>query len=119
MKLNITFDRIDDGSYAIYAVVPRGHKDSQNPLLRHLEIREWSRGPDGLLFHCSGLEKPVDKSVWVHSFSRAPFSSFAAAKIDLMEQLRAAVGEFVVIETDRRENERHEERVELAIRLKH
>lgn len=113
MKLNITFNYSDDGGYDLLSVVPTAHPGSDNPLLAHLEIREWSRGPkgleicewsrgpQGLLFHYVSQDKPVDESVWIHSLSPdGSFTSLEAAKSDFLERLRAAVGEFVVVETD-------------------
>lgn len=96
IKLNIVFNRSEDGNgYATVSVAPhrRAGQDATgfNPILRGIEIREWSSGSNGFLNHYLKEDKPVGRSVWKHSLRLTTFTSYAACEQDLLAVLIDAI----------------------------
>jgi hypothetical protein len=95
MKLNIVFNRHEEGGYATFTVSPRrgaGQPVTRNHLLSGLEIREWSPGPNGGLNHYLPKDKPKG-SVWLHTFTLDPHPSYDEAKADFLLHLNKALTE--------------------------
>ena len=66
--------------------------------LRDIQIREWSKGSGGFYHHYLKADKPVGKSVWVHSSGGTAFDSYDECKKDLLETMKRHLFQFVKIE---------------------
>ena len=102
IKLNIVFNRSEDeNGYATFSVAPyrRAGQDAKgfNPILRGIEIREWSSGSNGGLNHYFKKDKPVGRSVWKHSLRLTTFTSYDDCKQDLLAVLIEHLNEYVTI----------------------
>jgi hypothetical protein len=98
MKLDIKFNRNEDeNGYATFTLAApyRGRFGRRNPLLREIEIREWSSGSDGGLNHYMLRDKPVGRSVWRHSLKLEAFKSYDECKQDLLTRILAHLRELV------------------------
>jgi hypothetical protein len=97
MKLNIVFNRHEEGGYTTFTVSPRrgaGQPVTRNHLLSGLKISEWSLGAYGRLNHYLPKDKPKE-SVWLHTFTLEAHPSYDEAKADFLLHLNEALVEFV------------------------
>lgn len=98
MKLDILFNRSEDeNGYATFRIAPYKRGNGRNLLLNDIKIEEWSRGQGGG-YSKYLRDKPVGKSIWVHSGSIEAFDSYDECKKDLLRVLHENLKQIIIPE---------------------
>lgn len=100
MKPNITFKRTqDENGYATFYPDSgdRPAEFGRNPLLRGIEIQEWTTpGSNGFFTHYYLRDRKDERSVWKHSLKLETFDSLDECKKDLLVKITEYLRELVL-----------------------